>query len=544
MISLMFRKIQGTSFVTRRRVSLKLPRLKAEGVSRDGGATQDDTLWEVCTSLSMTCFMFLIPLISHAQETPADVLPLQAVISGPSEVQVGKTVVLDTSLSVVDAETARYQWTMDGRVISTNEEAVLTLDKAGRYAVALRIRDNPGTNPREASVAKEILVYEKKIVLVAGPTVEREKLEFHQKSGEEIGVFLDILHAQDISIPLGIEDALTKLIVENAEKLRGADTVVLWADGAIAMNALSRALRQKEEFLSLVSQQTIILITDRGLQRLGRIIRGPFAGIQPKQIIITRKEAINFLIGSPDIESFSAAIAKADIDSHAVDRATYAIRPWNVLSTLVSYMVSRGVSSEMIILLLMLPIILAIITFLKQVVGVTTFGLYTPAVITLSFIALGWKIGLVLLLIILVAGYATRALIGSYRILYIPKIAIILTVTSLVLLLVLAAAAAFGITLAPDTIFILLIMTTLGEEFMSVKAEMGLRSALLAVAETLGVSLVCFAIVQWDAFKSIVLAYPEIILLTLVANIFMGRWTGLRLSEVVRFKEIFKYLEE
>jgi hypothetical protein len=198
----------------------------------------------------------------------------------------------------------------------------------------------------------------------------------------------------------------------------------------------------------------------------------------------------------------------------------------------------------MIILLLMLPIILAIITFLKQVVGVTTFGLYTPAVITLSFIALGWKIGLVLLLIILVAGYATRALMGSYRILYIPKIAIILTVTSLVLLLVLAAAAAFGITLAPDTIFILLIMTTLGEEFMSVKAEMGMRSALLAVAETVGVALICFTIVQWDPLTSLIIAYPELVLFTLAANLLMGRWTGLRLSEVVRFREIFKYLEE
>ena len=476
--------------------------------------------------------------------SPIDSPELRAVITGPAEAKVGRTVVLDASLSVSDEETVRYQWMLDGRIISSTEEAVLTLDEPGTYTVSLRVTDRLSGEVREVVTEQQIIAYLRKIVLVAGPTVGREKVELHQQSGEEIGVFVDVLHAQDTAIPLGIEDALTKLITENTEKLGGAEEIVLWADGATAMNALSRALRQQEDLLSLVSTQTIVLITDRGLQRLARVIQGPFSVLDPKQIVITRKEAINPLVEAEDVEGFLAALEKADIDSYTVDEATFAIRPWNILSSLVNFMVTKGVSSEMIMLLLMLPVILMIITFLKQVVGVTTFGLYTPAVITLSLVALGWQIGLVLLFVILVAGYATRALMASYRLLYIPKIAIILTVTSIVLLLVLAMAAAFGITLAPDTIFILLIMTTLGEEFMSVKAEMGLRSAIFAVGETVFVSLICFAIVQWDVLTSLILAYPELIVLTLIANIFMGRWTGLRLSEVVRFREIFKYLEE
>lgn len=496
-------------------------------------------------SLLVGMSLSLFSFCAYAQEEiPLDAPILKAVISGPMEVEVGKTVVLDASLSVADSQTVRYLWTLNGRTISTTEEAVLTLDQPGVYEISLRVRDSSDGVQREETVTQQLTVYVRKILLVAGPTVLKEKIDLHRESGEAIGVFLDVLHAEDLAIPLGIEDALTKLISENAEKLRGAETIVLWADGTTAMNALSRALRQKEELLPLLSNQTIILITDRGLQRLARVIRGPFSVLEPKQIIITRREAINHLIEAKDTDAFLIALEKADIDSYTVDRATFAIRPWNILSTLVNFMVAHGVSSEMIILLLMLPIILMIITFLKQFVGITTFGLYTPAVITLSLIALGWKIALALLLIILIAGYATRAIMKPYRLLYIPKIAIILTVTSIVLLLVLAAAAAFGITLAPDTIFILLIMTTLGEEFMSVKAEMGLKSALYAIAETVFVSLVCFLIVQSDILQSMIIAYPELILLTIVANIFMGRWTGLRLSEVVRFREIFKHMEE
>mgnify|MGYP002725564604 CR=1 FL=1 len=483
---------------------------------------------------------------AHAQTEEIADLPteLRAVITGTSEVEVGKTIVLDGSLSIADADSVSYLWTRDGAVISRTEEAVLTLDRPGSYTVKLSVRDQLGGRTREAESEQEIVAYLRKLVLVAGPDVSAEKIDLHRASGDELGIFVDVLHAEDLAIPLGSEDAMTKLIAENTEKLLGAEAIILWAEGSSAMNALSRALRTNKEAVEWIQSQTIILITDGGLQRLARVVRGPFSVLSPKQIIITRKEAINPLIEVENVDAFLTEIEKRDIDFAVVDQATFAIRPWNLLSTLVNYMVTKGVSSEMIILLLMLPVILTIITFLKQVIGVTTFGLYTPAVITLSLVALGWKIGLALLCIILIAGYLTRAIVSRYRLLYIPKIAVILTVISIVLLLVLALAAAFGITLAPDTVFILLIMTTLSEEFMSVKAELGFRSAVFAVAETVLVSLICFSIVQWQVITSLILAYPELIILTLIANIFLGRWTGLRLSEVVRFREIFKYLEE
>lgn len=469
---------------------------------------------------------------------------LRAVITGPTEIGQGKTVVLDASLSSADADTVSYLWTRDGQVISTAEEALMTLDRPGKYTITLRVRDRLDGAEREAEVTEEITVYKRKLLLVAGPNVDPDKLDLHRVSGGEQDVFVDVLHAEALTIPLGTEDVMTKMIAENTDRLRGAEAIILWADGATAMNALSRALQQDEESMSLISAQTIVLITDGGLQQISRVIQGPFSVLDPEKIVVTRKEAINPLIEVDNVEEFLGEIEKRDIDFSVVDEATFAIRPWNVLSTLVSYMVTKGVSSEMIILLLMLPVILTIITFLKQVVGVTTFGLYTPAVITLSLVALGWQIGLSLLAIILFVGYLTRASMKRYRLLYFPKIATILTVISLVLLVVLAIAASFGITLAPDTIFILLIMATLSEEFMSVKEEMGLRNALMAVGETVLVALLCFSIVQWGVLKSLIIAYPEIVVLTIVVNVFLGKWTGLRLSEVVRFKEIFKYLEE
>lgn len=485
------------------------------------------------------------PSLIHAQ-SPVEQPPpdIRAVITGPREVAVGKTIVLDASLSSVDPATVSYLWMREGEVVSRAAEAVLTLDRPGTYEITLTVRDRLTGRGREAKVTQELHVYLRKILLLAGPEVPEDKLLLHRQNGEERGVFLDVLKVAERTVPLGLEDAMTQLLTENSERLRGAEAIMLWSEGPHALNALTRALREDPERRALLATQTIVLITERGLQTLARVVRGPFAVLQPERIVLTRKEAINPLLEAEDMEQFLTEIERRDIDFLVVNEDTFAVRPWNLLTTLVTFMITHGVSSEMVVLLLMLPFILTLVTFLKQVVGIETFGLYTPAVITLSLVALGWKLGLLLLLIILFAGYVMRALVARHHLLYIPKIAIILTAISVVLLLVLALAAALGVTLAPDTIFILLIMTTLSEEFVSIKTELGLRSALLVVGETVLVSLLCFSLVTWPPLQAILLAYPELVLLTILINVMLGRYAGLRVAEVIRFREVFRYLEE
>ena len=68
--------------------------------------------------------------------------------------------------------------------------------------------------------------------------------------------------------------------------------------------------------------------------------------------------------------------------------------------------------------------------------------------------------------------------------------------------------------------------------------------AVMAIGETVLAALVCVFIIQWPLFQSVILAYPELILLTFIVNIILGRWTGLRLVEYFRFREVFKHMQE
>ncbi len=498
----------------------------------------------IITSLGLLCLLLAPAAI--AQEENAGPLVLVPVISGPSDVAVGRTLVLDASSSLGVNDTTEYRWFRAGltQPISRSVEAVFTPEEPGTIIFTLVVSSEVGGELIEVRTERTIIVYERKITLIADSTVPSENLLNHQQQAADAGVHIRVLQAGESALPIGAEEALVNSIKENADALNGAEAIVLWTDGVDGLQALSKVAEEDANLRNAMKNQTLVLITDRGLTTLARTIWAPFSLIEPDRIVVTRSEAINPLITAENVEAFLAALDQRDIDYLIVDESSTALRPWNLLASFVNYMLTHGVASQTVLLLLMLPIIATILAFLKQVIGITTFGLYTPSVIALSFMALGWPVGVSFLLFILITGYATRAFMKRYRMLHIPKVAIILTVVSFTLLLLIGIGAYFNLTLSGDTIFILLIMSTLSESFLNAKVEQGWSGAVLAAIETILTALLCVFIVEWPTLQSIVLAYPEVVLVTLLINAYLGRWTGLRLVEYFRFREVFKHLQE
>jgi hypothetical protein len=290
--------------------------------------------------------------------------------------------------------------------------------------------------------------------------------------------------------------------------------------------------------------KTLAFVSERNVDTLARTAAGPYSVLLPDTIVFLPPEAMDAFVQSRTTETFLEQAELKGLDIALVNATTSGVRPWNVLTLLVNYMLAKGVGIQTVLLLLMLPVIATILALLRQVVGMTTFGLFSPSIIALSFLALGWWVGLIFLIVIVGTGYLTRALLRNWHILYIPKLAIILTVGSIILLLLLGIGASFDVLLSRDAIFILLIMSTLSENFLTAKSEGGWREAIFSSGQTVLAALICVLVVSWSFFQSMILAYPELILLTIVINAVIGRWTGLRLSEYFRFRDVFKHLQE
>lgn len=212
--------------------------------------------------------------------------------------------------------------------------------------------------------------------------------------------------------------------------------------------------------------------------------------------------------------------------------------------SIVNFFVHAGVPLETVYLLLMLPVIATIVAFSRQVIGVKAFGIYTPSIITFAFLAFGekgLKYGIAIFLAVLGVGILSRYILRYFRLLYLPRVAITLSIISLTILGILALGASLKRTgLAAVDIFPLLIMITLTEKFVATQIEQGSKTALILAFETLVISVIGFFIVSQTWVRDFFLHYPWAILFTIVINIGLGKWTGLRLIEFIRFRTILK----
>lgn len=214
------------------------------------------------------------------------------------------------------------------------------------------------------------------------------------------------------------------------------------------------------------------------------------------------------------------------------------------ISPIIRFFITEGVPFQTIILLLMLPVIATFIAFLRQVVGIKAFGIYTPLITTFAFLATnGLRYGVAIFLVVIFVGMLMRFILKPFRLLYLPRVAIMLTIVSLIILTMLVFGGNLRRTgLASVSIFPILIMITLVEKFVAAQIEKGNKAALILAFETLIISILGFYIASWEALIGLLIAHPWTILFTLPINVVIGKWTGLRVSEYFRFRSIIKKL--
>ncbi len=192
------------------------------------------------------------------------------------------------------------------------------------------------------------------------------------------------------------------------------------------------------------------------------------------------------------------------------------------------------------------PIIAAIAAFSRQVIGFKSFGIYTPTVTAVAFVATGLKVGLALFIVIVLTTTLSRYVLRYLKILYLPRTALILFFVSMAMFITLFFGSMLDIVrIETISIFPILILITLTENFVNIQLDKNLRQAAVITAETLVLAVIGFLIMQWSYLQKIVLINPELTFVAIIAFIILiGRWTGLRLVEYLRFREVLKYGKE
>ncbi len=482
---------------------------------------------------------------------------LEAVVTSEETIAVKRSAIFDASQSFLTNpdETYTYEWDFGDGNKNQGAEVLHAYKDPGRYTISLKVYN--GTE--ESTVEKEVFVFKKLILLITDRDENQEQIATIRSYAEKQGVYIHLLESFGSASEFISEEILTKKLIESTSSLQKAIQIAVWTKQNSGLNALSRFVQESKEASSPAnfSQKSIVVITNNVSSYSNRI-RRQFQLLSPKNIVLIPEAGIYQLIDSFTSGDFINNLETKGYEHEVITEGSYKLRPWNFMSYSLSILIEKGIPDNTIALLLLLPIIATVVAVMKQVVGLTTMGIYTPTIITLSFLIIGPPFGLLTLLMVLIVGVLARHLLKKVRLLFIPKMAIILTVVAITLFLTLILSMLLGMfdsTFFSLAIFPMVIISTLVEKFVSIKTEKGLISAVILMSETIVVSLVAyiiaggemslgFATVQWDFFRNLMLNYPEFIFVLLVINILLGRWSGLRILEFIRFREVLRHVEE
>jgi phage baseplate assembly protein gpV len=486
-----------------------------------------------------TAFLVAPSPSAHAQDN------FSAKAGQPQDVLIGDSVQFDASESVIPPNTVTtYSWTFGDGAQSAGERVTHQYKRAGSYAVKLVI--NAGDQVQEANTS--VHVFRTENILTIDDTIPENKINSLKESASEQDVLLTTITPQTSSAT--IADSIAQQMIDKRASLERAPLIFVLANGTRGTDIISNIGQllsndlPEEKRKMHMEEKGVVLLTDQTFSIVARPAQTAFNVLRPQYVLLARTEALPILVATRTADDALTAIRTQGTPFWNLgpysERAVSKLMPWNALSYAVNILVNWGVPTSSIILVLMLPIIATLLAFSRQVIGMKAFGIFTPAAVTLSFLALGLKYGLIIFVVVLLAATASRYLLRGFRLLYLPRMALVLTATSFAVL----GLFAIGSIVLKQTgtlfysVFPILILVSLAEQFVEVQIRLGFREATQLTLETLLLSVVSTLIVQWDTLQSLVVGFPEVILITIPLNILLGRWTGLRLTEYFRFRKI------
>ena len=189
--------------------------------------------------------------------------------------------------------------------------------------------------------------------------------------------------------------------------------------------------------------------------------------------------------------------------------------------------------------LLAVPIGALLVVLLRNVIGLQTFGTFMPVLIAMAFRETRLLWGVLLFSLLVFIGLSIRFYMEKLRLLLVPRLAAVLTIVVLLMVLVSLLSHRLGFEIGLSVgLFPMVIMTMTIERMSIVWEERGPGDAIKQGLGSLTVAAGCYLIMGMALVEHLVFVFPELLLVTLAATLALGRYTGYRLTELIRFREL------
>jgi hypothetical protein len=187
--------------------------------------------------------------------------------------------------------------------------------------------------------------------------------------------------------------------------------------------------------------------------------------------------------------------------------------------------------------LLMVPIGAFLIVFLRNVVGLKTFGTFMPILIALAFRETELLWGMMLFCLLVGLGLVIRFYLEYLKLLLVPRLAAVL----IIVIILMALVSMFSHKLGFDrglsvALFPMVILAMTIERMSLVWEELGPAEALKQGFGSLIIAALGYLSMSSRFLGHLIFVFPELLLVVLAMTLLLGRYTGYRLTELWRFR--------
>jgi hypothetical protein len=240
-----------------------------------------------------------------------------------------------------------------------------------------------------------------------------------------------------------------------------------------------------------------------------------------------------------NVRDLAPAFLVERVKSAAVDAAPASI--WKRIFRAASLTQLPIAEQRLAEILLLLPVAALIICVFRNVIGVSSFGTFTPALIGLAFRDLRSWPGILVFVSIIMAGWGLRRVLNRFHLLQVPRISLMLSlVISMLVCFVVVSYRLHWPTTRYISMFPLVILTSMIERFWTLEEEDGTRASFRTLMATLFISGCISLVISRPVVTQHMLRYPETVGFIMAAIMLLGRYTGYRMLELYRFRDFVK----
>ncbi|MBN2101128.1 hypothetical protein JW710_04550 [Candidatus Dojkabacteria bacterium] len=209
------------------------------------------------------------------------------------------------------------------------------------------------------------------------------------------------------------------------------------------------------------------------------------------------------------------------------------------------WLIDIGISNEVLLILCFVPIFVTTTTISRYITGIKTFGIYSPMILSFAYYFMGARQAVTITILVVVVSWATRNILKKTRLHYLSRLSLVYTMNCIAIMAFIAATSFIP---SDNPVFDfrniqplpLAMIISITDRFVSNYIKKNLITATRLTAETILISLLGWAIMRINIIRNWVTDNIWLSLVALVINYAIGKYSGTRWIEYLRFFDVIK----